>query len=160
MRIHKVKFSKGTVTAICSDQNVEKRVSRETTFTCEQEPRPEFVQAFDGLAKAAMHEIDAPKDWRDHVTCTGASFSWGEGDTLGIVVTCLVDLDNFQSPLVINTPFKRQSGPNDMANGPFLDGAFEKAALIVLDEAVAYVKGARAQLDLEDMLRAPEAQAA
>lgn len=153
MKITKITTKGGSVTIRASDQDDLGHARRDMTITSDAEPRPELARAFSRVKVAALKEIGAPPLWADAV-CTGASFSHDEDDgRLGIVATLQVPLPGFTSPLVVNSPHKKE--PADGSNEPGLTGEFLFAAQDLLGEALLYAKGQRAQLDLEDILSRP-----
>jgi hypothetical protein len=79
----------------------------------------------------------------------GVSFSYGKDtETKGIVISGWINLDATNSPFFFNTPYLPYEGPNEESSVPTVPDFGIKALNKLEHEAVAYLHGKRAQLDM------------
>jgi hypothetical protein len=116
---------------------------------CGDAPHPDFIEAMEALPPCLAKEAEIPNGvkWCADVEVTGVSVSWSQ-DTMGAVLTGKKPLKYANAPLIINTPHKPESPYSDgdeMAKDMCLAGTTAKAIWLVMEEALAYVDGKRAQ---------------
>lgn len=146
MEIRKVKSSNGLILIRAEEQCGEEDIRR-IELESRAEPRPEFHEAMGGMISPAMNMIQAPGAWMAVATISGVSVTHEEERGMGAVVTILVPLECAPSPLVLNTPYLPSEDPND-SGGATLPRALREAVERVIDEAMRYLRGERAQADL------------
>jgi hypothetical protein len=142
MEIRKVKSANGVITIRAEEQSGEEDIRR-IELESRAEPRPEFHEAMGGLILPALEMLEAPFAWRAAATISGVSITHEEERGMGAVVTLLVPLECAPSPLVLNTPYLTSGG-----DGCVLPDDLRDAILRVIDEALRYLDGDRAQGDL------------
>ncbi len=109
-----------------------------------QTPTPEFVEAFKALDHVLIDLCEFPQSYCDGITVTGVTYV--SGAVWGVVVTGSKTLKNHTAPLNLNTPFSRaedENGPGQLTTRMI------SLLTAVEEEAVEYINGARAQLELE-----------
>lgn len=143
-RIKKVKFGSGGVEVNFLDE-------RETPWSfgpTEDQPSPDFLEAMNALARHACEICGLPADYAEECKVSGLTLSYTE-DIMGAVITVQKPLEMSNAPFVFNTPnisAEPYGGGLDYSRclTPKCVEAIEK----VTEEAIAYIKGKRAQLEL------------
>jgi hypothetical protein len=148
MRIKKVKVKDGKM--YIEYQMKVKKQWDDFTLHCMDKARPEYDKALDGLKKHVVEMCELPKDYINRITVKGVSFSYGgDKEVMGAVITATMVLKNTNCPLNINTPHKASDLYGDEGDeSQLLTGFCVRALEAVQAEAVAYIKGDRAQLEL------------
>lgn len=111
---------------------------RVETLTVEsaEEPAPELVLALKAMATHVCALCEFPAEWSTDITVRGVTINHGESK--GLTITALRELQGLMTPLVLNTPHTTEFGKKC---GEALE-ALEAAAL-------GYAEGERAQLTLD-----------
>lgn len=121
---------------------------KQVVLRSKQQPLASFTDAHRTLQRIALRLISAPSEWTD-VRFRGCSVNYEDStDRMGAVVTLLVDLDEFPAPLVINTPHLRVEDDQDESGNPAMPRDMQRAVELLLDEAMRFLAGERAQLDM------------
>ncbi len=145
MTIEKAKYDpdKGVVTI--TYQRLGGEAMDTVTLESQDAPRPEFRHAFEALAPTVRNALCMTVDV-DAVTVRQVAFKdvkrGGADPVDGCIITALVKLPDFKSRALVNTPL-----------ASFLDlSEYDAPTLLqtLRDEALAYVKGKRAQSELFD----------
>ena len=150
-RFRKIRYDekKGQVTLIWEDG---KAHEDKYSLECMESPRPEFVQAFKELAKHVAELCELPADYADRITTRSVSLNYGGvQETMGAVLSAVMELEQSNGVLVLNTPHKtvemltEKAEPNAKM---LLTAECIETLEMLIDEAHEYVKGVRAQGDL------------
>jgi hypothetical protein len=112
---------------------------------CFDRPHPDFVAALKGLVPHVLKLLELPELYRQDFRVRGLSIS-RQGDDWGVVITCLKDLPDTASPLVLNTPYLPEQPTSE--GGPCMSVDLADAIGDLEREARAYVKGKREQSDM------------
>jgi len=113
-----------------------------------ERPLQSFIDALLGLRQAIVEEAELPEEWVEEITPIGLSLTHYTDGRMGAVISGKRKLQNSNSPLVINTPHKPDEAPNESAPTPTLSPVAVAAIDEVLQEAVKYIQGERAQQSL------------
>jgi hypothetical protein len=151
MRFNKIKLTKDGKVHLEYQVKAKKGGSWDDfSFTCSDEPKPEFRNALIDLAQDVIKMCELPEDYLGRIVVKGVSFSWGgEAEVMGAVIVAQMSLRKSNIPLNLNTPHK----PSE----PYSEGADESQLLSddcvgrledLIKEAEDYVKGIRAQGNL------------
>lgn len=147
MRFTKVRYRNGETTLNWLDEEADaSKHKHEVTST--EDPEPEFRSGLGALAPHVAALLGLPKSQSEHLEVAGISLRYGEDDRYGVVVTCIKELEDGDSPWVINTPHRKSRDVDD--ERPALSEEFEAAIDQVLDMARGFVEGKRAQGELFD----------
>lgn len=122
-RIKRVKFGSDKkhcfVYEVIKDK--ENDIIDEFDFKSKDKALPELYNALQTMAYHACRICEFPQSYDKNVTVLGVSFSYVEledrDDVMGAVITFSKVLDNSNSPLIINTPFKSSEHYNTDENG-------------------------------------------
>lgn len=121
----------------------------EHSITSAEDPEPEFLTALDALKVHVLDVLELPESYGEGLRITGVSLSYDAEDRMGVVVTCLKDLDGTNAPLVLNTPYLPE--PNfDQPDQPAMNDEFVEAIDEVKKWAKRFTEGKRAQAELFD----------
>lgn len=143
-RIKKVKVSDAGVEVNFFDE-------QETPWSfgpTEDQPSPELYTAMNALAEHACEICGLPADYSENCKVSGLSLSYTE-DIMGAVITVQKPLENSNAPFIFNTPHmpaEPYGGGLDYSR--CLPSECLEAIEKVKEEALAYIKGKRAQLAL------------
>lgn len=123
---------------------------REWKMTCFEEPHPALPAALAALEKHVRDLLELPADWaKGSFRVIKVSWSYSDStDVKGATVTCLVDLEAANSPLVINTPHLPYEQYSPTGNQPTMPYKMRDALDDLEDLVHAYLKGERRQMDL------------
>lgn len=147
IRVHKVKMNKDGKITINYSQPHKSGSRDEYSLTCNDAPRPAFIDALAAMGRHVVDICELPADYSGGLHVNGVTFSYGgDEETMGATITASKQLTGSTAPLLINTPHK----PSE----PYATGADDGnclsddaiADLLALQrEAVAYIEGKRAQ---------------
>lgn len=143
-RITKVKYD-GTKIEIRYQQPRNDGEPDEYEIKCRDLPHADFGRAFDALLPYAEEIAELPGMLEGSSRVRGVSLTWSEDDTMGACITVLKNLDTCRSPLVINTPHLPAVAANDAGAEFVLPEKCIAALEKVIEEALAYLDGKRAQ---------------
>lgn len=136
MLVNKIKVQKSGVTIVY--EQVNKGESLDTiTLVSDEDPKPAFEDALNSLGDDVINlcRLD-PTGW-DNIRITGLTLR-RENDQIGVVITAQNKVEDLVAPLLINTPY-------------FIADKYLTLKLeIVCMEAIDFIKGDRAQLQLFD----------
>lgn len=111
-------------------------------------PRREFPEAMAALVAPCLSLLELPASYASGVRATGVSLSW-TGGIMGAVITLQKPIRGANAPVIFNTPHLPESPYSD---GNEMEPTLPKELLVALDavqdEAKAYIRGERAQMDL------------
>ena len=147
-QITKIKMKDGNIEVRYLE--VEGKVEKEVIFKCKEAARPEFDSAMSALVRDVYKILELPVDWfPQRMKITGVSFSHSEGTNVeGAVITGQVELTTSVSPFCFNTPHLPFEQYSETGNSPTMPEAAQKNLGDLKTEAMLYVEGSRAQLDL------------
>lgn len=144
--IKKVKLSGGSVQVDFIDDA--DGVTNELSMTSDDTPSPDLIHAMNELVPHALRICRVAPEKGETCKATGLSLS-NSNDIMGAVITVQVELSDSDSPFTFNTPHKpAQPYGGALDYGNCLSDECIKAVEKVKKEALAYIKGKRAQLDL------------
>jgi hypothetical protein len=128
-----------------------------TSLTMESRdiPHPDLVNALATMAEHLLEHAEFPSTWNAEVIgCTVTHTN----DVQGLVITGKRDLKNCNAPLIINTPhFTREPyNEDDESDMGLFSGECGQHLDALEEEALAYVDGKRAQLELFGTTKQPE----
>lgn len=136
MEFSLIKYHKEEVTLNWRDENDKHTEKRSIEFVCTDEPEPTFAEAFNALLPIVMRLCELPVEYAEGLQVTTVSFQKG-----GVIITALKQLEAYNGPLPINTPFMKEEGDA-------MPGDLHQALATLKDEAERYQKGERMQLDM------------
>jgi hypothetical protein len=141
LQINKVKYDKklGLVT-IEYDQIGDDEVK--ITLKSTDAPLDELVDCFYNLIPYVETICQLPDGYCNDSEIRGVSLSWTNG-IMGVVVTCLIPLDNANSPMVINTPHVPSEQYSEGGQSPVLSKDVVTVIKTLIEEATRYINGER-----------------
>lgn len=148
-RIQSLKYDKGKV-EMSGVETWGSGNERTWKLICYEEPAPELPAALKALEKHVRELLELPNDWADG-SFRVVKVSWSYSESTGVQgasVTCLVDLEAANSPLVLNTPHLPYEQYSSTGNQPTMPNQMREALDKVEEEAEAYLRGKRSQGDL------------
>lgn len=117
---------------------------------CRDEPHPDLREALKAMVDHLIEHAEFPYDWRSDIDIISCTVTHTNG-VQGLVITGRRDLKNCNAPLIINTPHYTRESYNEGDDSDV--GIFSSECGDNLDrletEALAFVDGKRAQLQLE-----------
>lgn len=153
MRITKVSWNDAE-TKVCIEYSKESpannKLRDEFSLKCNEPPLESFKDSLKALVPYVVKDLELPDSYATTLKVRGVTFSFGgEFDTMGAVVTSLKTLRNSNAPLVLNTPHKTVEPYNEGGDeSNCLSLGFCSALDDVIEEAIKYVQGNRAQQQL------------
>jgi hypothetical protein len=135
MLITKIKVQKIGIT-ITYTQPTETGVPDTITVFSEEDARPAFYDALNSLVDDVVNLCLLDLEGWENVAVSGVTLKHKE--EMGVVITAQNKVENVNSPVIINTPYF------------IADANLTKKLEEVSEEAVAFVRGARAQASLFD----------
>jgi len=152
MIIKQVRIIKKGAVKITIDAGSNDDGTNRFTFTCFEQPKPEFFKAMEGLKVYVQKLCELEQTPQKMITVTGVKFTYaGENNTMGASIFARKHLANdpkgmaFETPHKISGPYKGDKDGDP--GGQFTEGAV-KALNRVIDESKQYVAGIREQKDL------------
>ena len=126
------------------------KVDKEVIFKCPEPPHPDMNLAMSELVRDVYNILELPMDWApQRMKVTGVSFSMSEESGVeGAVITGLVELSTSNAPFCFNTPHISFEQYSDGGTAPVMAKTTVRNLGIVKDEALKYVEGKRAQMEL------------
>lgn len=124
--------------------------SDEFSFSCLDEPKPDFVKALRDLDQDVLEMCELPEDYLGRIQTSGVSFSYGgENETMGAVIIASMILHKSNTGLNLNTPHKTKDFYGETGDEKqLLNPTCVSRLNHLMEEAEDYVKGIRAQGDL------------
>jgi hypothetical protein len=120
------------------------------SLTCHQAPAPGFVKAIDDLRPHVVEICELPKDYVSGLTVTGVTYTYaGDADIMAATIIAKKTLNSSNSPLLLNTPHKPSDADEKGAGSPVLSSACVKILKKLQKEAIEYINGKRAQLEMQ-----------
>lgn len=151
-RVNKIKINKDNKVMITWEKKMGESYD-EYSLNCSEPARPELYAAIQNLAIHVIEMCELPEEYISRIKVKGVSFSYSEKkETMGAVITAIMDLKYSFQPLNLNTPHKTVDFPND-GNGAeemLLSGKCIDVLDTVVKEAFKYIDGDRAQQKLFD----------
>lgn len=123
----------------------------ELELSCVEAPGHDLLAALRALRDHVAQICELSKPYCADLEIRGASFSYGGDDrVMGATITALKKLRQANAPLVINTPHlaSRPYSDNEDGNDKLLPDETTTALECLMDAALRYVDGQRAQHDL------------
>ncbi len=123
----------------------------EFSFTCGDEPKPEFRAALQDLAQDVIEMCELPDHYLSRINVTGVSFSYGgESAVMGATIISQMSLSKSYVALNLNTPHKASEPYADGEDGnkdpkQLLSEDCVERLEDLIREAQDYVNGIRAQ---------------
>jgi hypothetical protein len=107
---------------------------------------PSFESALLDLREhvSDMTEIYLQDDELHKIEIIGVTFSW-TNENMGATITAKKQLENSDTPLLLNTPHKFEDGDSDKK---LLPGRCVDALIKVMDEAKAFINSEETQIEL------------
>jgi len=141
LQINKVKYDRkaGQVTIEYEQVGIDEV---KITLKSNDEPLPELVDCFNNLIPYVETICQLPDGYCNDAEIRGVSLSWTNG-VMGVVVTCLVPLDNANSPMVINTPHVPAEQYSEGGESPVLSKNVVIVVEELINEAEKYINGER-----------------
>lgn len=148
IRIRKVQWKKARISIEYQENSPSGGYTNRTIGSHEQ-PRPQLPIALKKMAPHVVEICELGDDSDELITVLGLSVSYylvNEQDQRGLVITASRTLHQSSNPLVLNTPLKKEpvDGKKQDARSLMTDECIEDM-LVVLLEAIRYVKGERQQ---------------
>jgi len=120
----------------------------EYTMKCTDKPLQTFIDAFHLLVPAVLEICEFSGEDAQNYKVFGVSFAYTE-DIMGAVISAQKTLVDSNTPLNLNTPFKpSESYSGEGCDDNCLSSASRKVLESLIEEAIKYVNGDRAQLNL------------
>lgn len=156
-RIAKIKNKDGRV-QIVSIEGEGTTNEAETLHKIYDEPHDDFRKAMSSLEAHARDILQWPVEYaKDRVRITGVSYSFSENTGVeGAVITGLVDLDTSDSPFSFNTPHLAFEQYSETGAAKLMPEEAQDALELLRKEALAFLKGKRAQSSLFSFQQAAE----
>ena len=76
------------------------------TLDCNEPSRPEFHTALNAFSPQVPALIGVHAEWDEHLTVNGITYSYDEYGHRSISIQSIKELEGFNSPLVVNVPFR------------------------------------------------------
>ena len=129
------------------------KVDKEVIFKCPEKAHPDLDMAMSALVRDVYDILELPADWApQRMKITGVSFSFSEETGVeGAVITGLVELQTSNAPFCFNTPHIAFDQYSEGGTAPVMPEKTIRNLEVVKDEAMKYVEGKRAQLELAGM---------
>lgn len=119
--------------------------NEERTLKSRDNPLPAFVKAFDALPPLVCQIVGLPEDYTNKMTVTGVTLCDAGGNE-HVMLTAKKELPDNNRPFNIITPLRLTDQPQE--EGSYSPPLSDKQVALVqelIDEAAAYIKGDRAQ---------------
>jgi len=129
------------------------KIEKEVIFKCPEKPHPDMDMAMAALVRDVYDILELPADWApQRMRITGVSFSFSEETNVeGAVISGLVELTTSNAPFCFNTPHIPFDQYSEGGTAPVMPETAVRNLNVVKEEALAYVEGKRAQLELSGM---------
>lgn len=119
------------------------------SLTSFDRPHPDFVKGLEAFLDPVLELLELRDAYRVGMKVTGLAINYEDGDgRCGLVVTCLKELDEARSPLVLNTPHLREWTNEDEEGPGFMSTELEGRLDRMQGLARDYLNGIREQGDL------------
>lgn len=142
MSFTKIKLAKGSVLLEWTDEGVSD--TKKTSLNSFDEPEKEFTEAMQALAPIACKLLELPPSYTDGMTVLGVALTYNETQGRGCVITCSKSLENFNAPLLLNTPHLAE----DAEYGPIAPTELVRAIDELEMRAQRFRQGMRLQADI------------
>lgn len=144
IQLTRVSYKKGKVAISWLQQRPEDQTDEFSLVSTEQ-PTHRFVEALQALVPHVLRICELPDQYGNGITVLGVSFSH-TNDVMGAVMTATKKLCHSTSPMLINTPHKPSEPYSGDDDSNCLDLETVQALQSVWDQALAYLRGDRAQM--------------
>lgn len=147
MNVTKIKF-KGNETEI--DYQIEQGITTlETKMKCSKPRDPDFTRCAENLINPLVKYLDLPDSWGTcgDIIFRSVSFSENETQGFGCVVTLLKELDDFNAPLVINTPHFCEGSEHQSKS--VMPSNILTLLTTLQQHAIAFINGKRSQTEID-----------
>ncbi len=136
---------------LCMEEVIDENNSKEITFKSTEQAHQDFALAMRGLENSVRHILQWSEEYAQFaMTISGVSFSTSEKTGVrGAVISGYVKLDTATSPFFFNTPYLPYEDHNDNEEAALLPEYTIRALDKLELEADAYLKGKRAQLQMD-----------
>ena len=126
------------------------KIDKEVIFKCPEKPHPDLDLAMSALVRDVYDILELPVDWApQRMRITGVSFSMSEETGVeGVVITGLVELKTSNAPFCFNTPHIPFDQYSEGGTSPVMPENTVRNLEEMKKEALAYVEGKRAQMEL------------
>ena len=120
----------------------------ETTIKSEEEARPAFYEAITAMGPFALEICEFDQDLLPSIEITEVAFSYqGEENIPGTVISFKKSLKTCSKKIAISTPLKfAEQTTETAAEAELLPDKCEEALMLLIEEATAYINGARLQV--------------
>lgn len=148
MRFQKIKQTKEGKIHVEYEVKNSKGGMDEFSFTCSDEPKPEFTIALKDLAQDVLDMCELPEEYLPRVIVTGVSFSYGgEAEVMGATLIAQMKLTKSNVNLNLITPHKIEEFYSESGGDPAQLLAEECVRRLkeLIDQAGDYVQGIRVQ---------------
>lgn len=147
--ISKIKFKEGQIVIVVREGDAAS-TERETTIKSWEDPHEDLRKAVSDLEVHVRDILELPATWAEgSVKITGVSFSKSE-DTgvVGAVMTAQAGIEASDAPFTFNTPHLPFAQYSPTGNSPTMPNRAIEALEKVQEEALAFLNGKRAQMDM------------
>lgn len=148
MRFRKIKQTKEGKIHIEYEVKNQKGGMDEFSFTCSDEPKPEFKAALQDLGQDVIEMCELPEEYITRVIVTGVSFSYGsDAEIMGATLIAQMKLKKSNVNLNLNTPHKIEEFYSETGGDQVQLLGEECVSRLkeLIDQTGDYVKGVRAQ---------------
>ncbi len=141
--ITKVKHDPNKEHIIIHYENIEEHPNDVIALESNDRAKGSFYDALNELCHAVEIICELPNDAHKRITVRGVSFTHKD-DIMGVSITALLQLNNTNTPLVLNTPHKPStSGADDSENTNSLSEETVTRLNNLIFEAKRYINGDR-----------------
>lgn len=161
VRIRKIKLASKTEKIIMAYERLVKDQWDDHSFTSSQEAAPEFYDAFKAITEHVAVLCELPQEYIKRLEVYGVNYRYsGEDAVMGATMTAKMELEFSNTPLILNTPFKKSDNGGDFDEKQYLTEECVNALWELERQARLYIDGHRAQISLfaEDTQGAVNAQ--
>lgn len=151
MRFQKIKQTKEGKIHVEYEVENQNGGKDEVSFTCSDEPKPEFRAALQNLAQDIIEMCELPDEYITRVVITGVSFSYGgDAETMGATLIAQMHLKKSNVRLNLNSPHKIEEFYSETGGdeAQLLGEECVSRLKELIDQAGDYVRGVRAQGNL------------
>lgn len=149
-RLRKLRWAPGEMTIRYDRVNVATKLMDTYTLESAETPLGELEHALQGMAEHVVEICELPEEMVSDLTVRSVSVSYNADGVQGLIVTALRDLENSNTPMLINTPHFSREAYSETAGDA---NVFSPKCGRDLDRlercAFAYIDGERSQKELD-----------
>lgn len=148
-RIKSIKFKDNRIEIVVLETWGEGN-EREWSLRCLEEPDPALPKSVEKLTPEVKSLLDLPSTWAKDAMRV-MKISWSNSESTGVegaTMTCRVELECANSPLIFNTPHLPFEQYSPTGNQPTMPDKLQRLLEAVRGHAMAYADGKRAQISL------------